>query len=407
MHRGRSSSLRSVFALLLAAALALSLSPPTATAESAAGAWTIHGPARSTFSAQVRLDAGTGAVTMSVSRQGREVLLPAPVGITTADAELTRGLTFTGKRSRTVHERYRMTTGKQRDRAALMRESRLAFRADDGTRLDLVIRVSDDGVAYRYVLPDSGGTTATGEASAYSLPADARAWLQPYNPQHENKRAETGAAEAATGEYGNPSLFQVGQDYALLTESDVDGTYSGARLYHEQGSGTYQVRLADEQISSTGTLRTPWRTAIVGDLATVAESTLVDDLADSTRFEDTSWIRPGKVAWSWLSEHSSPRSLERQKDYVDFADAQRVAVCARGRGLERAVGARADPLRANQGCGHSAVVPLEQFGHRRGTGHGPAAHQELGCQGREGRLHGVRHPVAVSVVRHDSRGHRM
>uniref|UniRef100_UPI000A3B99CC glycoside hydrolase family 97 catalytic domain-containing protein n=1 Tax=Lentzea kentuckyensis TaxID=360086 RepID=UPI000A3B99CC len=77
------------------------------------------------------------------------------------------------------------------------------------------------------------------------------------------------------------------------------------------------VVLADDQVESTGT--TPWRTAIVGDLKTVSTSTLVDDLAGPAVLEDRSWIKPGKVAWSWLSEHSSPGDFARQKQYVDFA----------------------------------------------------------------------------------------
>ncbi|GAA4189570.1 hypothetical protein GCM10022252_26500 [Streptosporangium oxazolinicum] len=34
---------------------------------------------------------------------------------------------------------------------------------------------------------------------------------------------------------------------------------------------------------------------------------------------DTSWIRPGAVAWSWLTEHSSPSDQNRQRQYIDFA----------------------------------------------------------------------------------------
>ena len=30
-------------------------------------------------------------------------------------------------------------------------------------------------------------------------------------------------------------------------------------------------------------------------------------------------MRPGRVAWSWWADSSSPASFERQKDYVDFA----------------------------------------------------------------------------------------
>lgn len=126
----------------------------------------------------------------------------------------------------------------------------------------------------------------------------------------------TTADGAAAGDFGYPSLFEVGDDFVLLTESDVDGRYSGSRLRHAAGATSYQVVLADAQVTAH---QTPWRTAIIGDLATTTESTLVDDLATPAKFRDTSWIHPGKVAWSWLSEHSSPSNFQRQKDFVDFA----------------------------------------------------------------------------------------
>ncbi|MGN6092026.1 MAG: glycoside hydrolase family 97 catalytic domain-containing protein, partial [Luteibacter jiangsuensis] len=100
------------------------------------------------------------------------------------------------------------------------------------------------------------------------------------------------------------------------------GRYDGSRLTHAANSGTYALTLADSRVESTGV--TPWRTVIAGDLATVTESTLVDDLADPAKFADTSWVRPGKVAWSWLSEHESPSNAERQKAYVDFASRNRI-----------------------------------------------------------------------------------
>jgi hypothetical protein len=167
------------------------------------------------------------------------------------------------------------------------------------------------------VLPTAA--TVTGEASSYLLPAGAPGWLLPYSPNYENTRVQTTAGAAVSGDYGFPSLFRVGQKYALITESDVDGRYSGARLTHAAGSGAYQIKLADAQIVATGKLATPWRTSIVGDLATVTGSTLVDDLAPPSRLSDTSWIRPGTVAWSWLSEHSSPSDPARQMQYIDFA----------------------------------------------------------------------------------------
>jgi len=267
-------------------------------------------------SAAVVLD-GSGALSVAVSRSGRTVLAAGAVGLRTAGADLTRGLRFVGRTDRVVNEQYTMTTGKRRVRAVSGNEARLAFATAGGARIDLVVRAAPDGVAYRYVVP--GPVTVTGEASAFSLPTGAAAWLLPYNAWYEASRVRGTAGGLAAGDYGNPSLFQVGEDFAVLTESDVDGRYPGSKLRHASGSGTYQVVLADEQVTSSGELRTPWRTAIVGDLATVTGSTLVDDLAPPSRVSDTSWIKPGKVAWSWLSEHSSPSDFARQKDYVDFA----------------------------------------------------------------------------------------
>jgi hypothetical protein len=298
-----------VIALL---ALVFAMTPPTAQAKPVTR-WVVSG---SSLSATVALD-GAGSLSLGVARSGRTVLTPAPVGLRTAAADLTRGLRFVSRTDRVVAEQYTMTTGKRRVRTVRGNEARLAFATAAGARIDLVVRAAPDGVAYRYVVP--GPVTVTGEASAFTVPAAAPAWLLPYNAWYEASRMRSTAGDAAAGDYGNPSLFQVGEDYALLTESDVDGRYPGSRLRHAAGSGTYEVVLADEQVGSTAELRTPWRTAIIGDLATVTGSTLVDDLSPPSRIADTSWIKPGKVAWSWLSENSSPSDFERQKAYVDFA----------------------------------------------------------------------------------------
>ncbi|MEV6237383.1 glycoside hydrolase family 97 catalytic domain-containing protein [Lentzea sp. NPDC051838] len=290
---------------LLAIVLALLL--PAVPATAAPSSWTVTGPGQIT--AQVALT--SGKLTLAVRRQGRTVLHPSSVGLTTTTADLTENLTFTGRSDRVVIENYEMQTGKRLRRATRMTETRLGFRAPAGT-FDLVVRAAPDGAAYRYVLPNPA--TVTSEASSFTVDAAAKAWLLPYNAWYEANRVRT-TAGAATGDFGYPSLFRTGDDFALLTESDVDGRYSGSRL-RRSGNG-FQVVLADGQVESTGT--TPWRTAIVGDLATVSTSTLVDDLATPALFTDRSWIRPGKVAWSWLSEHSSPSDFARQKQYVDFA----------------------------------------------------------------------------------------
>ncbi|MEV4638812.1 glycoside hydrolase family 97 catalytic domain-containing protein [Actinoplanes sp. NPDC049548] len=299
-----------VFGLVLTA-IPLAVPAPA----QAATDWTVSEPGGS-VSARLAID-DSGRLSFGVDRRGAGVLAPAPIGLTTTEADLTAGLSFTARSDRTVRERYTRTTGKQLHRDVTLSESTFAFTGAGGVRLDVVVRVSAEGAAYRYVLPAGG--SVTGEASSWSLPADAPAWLLPYTPNYEDTRLQATAAAAATGDYGFPSLFQVGANYALLTESDVDGRYAGARLTHDAGSGTYRIKLADPQIAAADRLATPWRVAVVGDLATVTASMLVDDLAPPSRLTDTSWVRPGMVAWSWLSEHSSPADPVRQKQYIDFA----------------------------------------------------------------------------------------
>ncbi|MFW6691604.1 glycoside hydrolase family 97 catalytic domain-containing protein [Streptomyces sp. MAR4 CNX-425] len=297
--------------------------PAAAIADTSDG-WRVAAPQanKDQLTADVVRDDSTGALTLTVRRGGDEVLPDSPLGLVTEDADLTRGLDVLGRDDRRVVERYEMTTGKQRRITSPMTESRFALRGEGGVRMDLVVRVARDGVAFRYELPDSAGTVVTGEASGYRLPTAAPAWLLPHTSWYEEVRTETTAGAAPAGDYGYPALFETATDeYVLLTESGMDSTYPGSKLAHPAGSGAYDVALAEAEVVSPGDLSTPWRTAIVGDLATVTESTLVSDLAPDAEFADTSWVRPGTVSWSWLVEHDSPRDFERQKDYVDYAAA--------------------------------------------------------------------------------------
>jgi hypothetical protein len=64
----------------------------------------------------------------------------------------------------------------------------------------------------------------------------------------------------------------------------------------------------------------PWRIIIVGaSLASIVESTLVEDVCEPSRLKDTSWVKPGRVAWSWWSDNPSPQDGAKQKKFVDLA----------------------------------------------------------------------------------------
>lgn len=302
---------------LIGALLAGLLTAPPA---AAAREWTVTGPPHGPV-AHLHQDA-TGAVSISVTRGRDTVLAPSPVGIRTERADLTTGLSYLGRDQRRIHDFYTTTVGKERARTVAMTETTFRFAGAGGARVDLVVRAAPDGVAYRYVLPHDVGHVL-GEASAFTVPADAPAWLGRHRRDYENPFLAYTAGSAPAAEFMTPALFRVGDTYLAIAESDLDGRYSGSRLVHEAGSGTYRIGLWDAAVRVDGPLATPWRAMIVGDLATVTESTFVDDLAPRSRVADRSWIEPGQVLWTWLAGgRPAGQSLELQQGYVDYAAAR-------------------------------------------------------------------------------------
>ena len=71
----------------------------------------------------------------------------------------------------------------------------------------------------------------------------------------------------------------------------------------------------------------PWRVTIVTDEdKELASSNLSYLLAEPSRLEDISWIKPGKIAWDWWNawnldgvDFKTGVNNETYKAYIDFA----------------------------------------------------------------------------------------
>ena len=115
----------------------------------------------------------------------------------------------------------------------------------------------------------------------------------------------------------------------LLTESALDETYCGSHLAPDVQNGVYRIKFPDPKEGlgvgavepvSTPPWMLPWRVVIVGDAAgRILESDLVNDLAPPSRVADTSWIKPGRAAWSWWSESDSPKHAEALDAFTNLA----------------------------------------------------------------------------------------
>lgn len=293
-----------------------------ASTPAAANDWTVTEPGAARCNGvEARLTLGpAGEPSLSAARNCADVLKPAPIGIVTTAADFSSGLRFLGRTDRVLPFRYTTVAGKKRLRSGTARVSRFLFAKGD-RRFAIAVRAARDGIAYRYEF--AGAVTIERELSSFALPAEAPLFLSTYEVKYEKDHFASATGRLPAGEYSFPVLFQAGANWALLSESDVDGRYPGARLVYEPGSGRFRLALADAAVPSAGPMNTPWRTAIIGSLETIVESTLNEDVAPPSRLRDASWVKPGVSGWSWLDgTKKTQTSLVRQKEYVDYTASQ-------------------------------------------------------------------------------------
>ena len=94
-----------------------------------------------------------GEPVLNVTDAHGLTLVDETLGLRTTDADLTRDLRLVATSQRAITERYRMTVGKRLERSANLSETRYALQNAKGQKLDVVVRVANDGVAFRYELP--------------------------------------------------------------------------------------------------------------------------------------------------------------------------------------------------------------------------------------------------------------
>ena len=71
---------------------------------------------------------------------------------------------------------------------------------------------------------------------------------------------------------------------------------------------------------STLPWNTPWRIITIGEgLKTIVESTLGTDLAQPSKLENVSFIKPGQSSWSWVLLKDDSTIYSVQKQFIDFA----------------------------------------------------------------------------------------
>lgn len=191
----------------------------------------------------------------------------------------------------------------------------------------LVVRVYNDGVAYRYLIPGNTPRMVMGESSAWQIPDGSALWFQDNTNNYEST-FWPGLITQVGDKIGGPVTFYIanGGPYLVLNEAALID-YSGMTYRADVGSHLVRSQFLDDwSWTVNGGSPSPWRVAIISStLNGLVNSDMVNNLSaspDPVLFPDgegTAWIKPGRAVWSWWSDRSSAGSYDTQVQYVDYA----------------------------------------------------------------------------------------
>ena len=228
-----------------------------------------------------------------------------------------------------VTDDYRMLSGKRLHCTNEARE----YEAKLSENLRLVLRLYNDGIAFRYVFSGLRNQVLPKEQTTYLIPEGTKRWMQQWTEAYESFFPLTTtykvepipsfsgifkSAEGYNNRWGYPALISPADDvFVLLSEANIECRQSASCLYNE--GENFRVVPDKNDVRVSGIWRSPWRVAIIGSLGDVVESTLITDVSAPNKLLDTSWIHPGVVSWIYWAYNHGSNDYQIIKKYVDMA----------------------------------------------------------------------------------------
>jgi alpha-glucosidase len=268
-------------------------------------------------------------------------------------------------------ESYRVPAGKSNPVRNQYNAALIEFASQAWRKINVEVRVYNDGVAFRYIVPQQayiGTVRISRELTKFQFAKDGPSYplvLQNYTTSWEDEYQK----RVLSGLHPNwvialPLLVeQPGTAWVAITEANLDN-YPGMYLRHLRDSGAVlsaqlAPRLDDQEVAAIAALpvTTPWRVVMIGDTpGTLIESSIVINLNPPSAIADTSWIHPGKTAWDWWSGPTAKNlpskagsNTATMKYYIDFASESGLPymLIDEGWALRGGIGNRADITKNN------------------------------------------------------------
>ncbi len=300
-----------------------------------------------------------GNLSYSVDFKGKSVIEPSRLTISTADG-MTAG---TGVKARVSDRRSADTTVKSpfyRAKSLKDKYNEVTVKVDKNW--DVIFRVYDDGVAYRWVSKSKKPVTIKDETVEYRFEGDPRVAapyvkkkkIKSFNQQFGNSFENVYTVDSMSALDSRrliflPMVVEAADGVkVLLSESALiaypglylnkdkeDGVLKGVfapypKKVKQGGHNNLQMLVTDRKdyiARLDGARALPWRMAVISDRDTdLAASNMSYLLGEPSRIDDISWIKPGKVVWDWWNNWNldgvdfvTGVNNDTYKAYIDFA----------------------------------------------------------------------------------------
>ena len=287
-----------------------------------------------------------GRPSYSVSYDNVLFLKPSPLGMIANIGDFSSGMSLEKNVSTNkIDETYELASIKKSKVRYVANEAVFSFTQQEKTIYDVIFRISNNDVAFKYKMYPQGETLSCvvkQEATGFAFPDGTTTFLCPQSkpmggfartsPSYETSyTADDVAGKNGWGEgYTFPCLFRNGDNgWVLVSETGVNGGYCASRLLGHKG-GVYTIGFPQEgEANGNGTVspgialpgETPWRTITVGKtLAPIVETTVPFDVVKPL-YPAKGEYTYGRGSWSWIIGMDGSTNYKEQLRYIDFSAA--------------------------------------------------------------------------------------
>ena len=257
-----------------------------------------------------------GAPRYSVLRGAEAVVKESRLGLRFAQqAELGQGFRLASQESGMHDETWEQPWGERRLVRDHHNQLLLGFEDAAGRRFHLRVRAFDDGIGFRYEVPEQPGferVEIVEELTEFALPEGSTAWWIPgrrfnrYEYLYETSGLEDIVLAHTPMTVRTPAGTHLSIHEAALTDY-------AAFVLDQRRERVFQTNLTPwsdgVRVKTQAPFKTPWRTIqLAGDAVGLLNSSLILNLNEPNALGDVSWVEPGKYIGIWWAMHIRDRT---------------------------------------------------------------------------------------------------